>query len=79
MAKQTTNHHPLFDAIMREAGFRSDAEMARALDVSAPNLCRMRAKRLDVGPTVILRIMDTQGMTLQRIRSLLKEAGPVQK
>jgi hypothetical protein len=79
MPKQTNNVHPLFDAILKESGFKNDAEMARALDLSRPNLCRMRSKRMEVGPTTIIRIMEAIGMTLPRIRMLIKEAGPVQK
>lgn len=67
--KQDANN--LFDAVKKEAGIDSDAAFARALGVHAPTITNMRSNRIDVGPTIIIKIMESFHTPLPRIRRLL--------
>lgn len=61
----------LFDAVKKEAGIKSDAAFARALGMHAPTITNMRAGRIEVGATIIVKIMEEFHTPLPRIRRLL--------
>lgn len=61
----------LFDTLKRDAGIGPDAALARALGVHAPTITNMRHGRIDVGPAIIIKIMEAFHVPLARIRRLL--------
>lgn len=71
MQKQISDPNRLFDTIIKEAALKNDAELSRSIGTSASNISNMRAKRLQIGATIIVKIMDTYGLSLKRVRALL--------
>ena len=67
--KQDAN--TLFDALKRDGNLQSDASLARAIGVHAPTITNMRQGRIEVGPAIIIKIMEAFHVPLPRIRRLL--------
>jgi len=67
------NSNNLFDTIMREENVPNDADLARSLGISASQLCNVRAGRVKLGPTIIVRMMEAYPISLRRIQQLLNE------
>jgi plasmid maintenance system antidote protein VapI len=65
--------HTLFDFLMKECGLRTDASLAKALDVTAPTVSRIRSGKSRVTADVILRIHKTTGLSVDSIEAMLEE------
>ena len=65
-------NHRLFDDIIKEFALKSDAGLARFLDLAPPHISRLRHGRYHVSGDVVLRIYDKTGWPLERIRGHLK-------
>jgi plasmid maintenance system antidote protein VapI len=63
----------LLDVIKEEEGLKSDADLARLLNVQPPVISNIRKGTASVGATMILRIYDETGMSVNRIRKLAAE------
>lgn len=63
--------HLLLDTIMREYKLKTDAELARFLDLKASQISRLRHNRLPVGAETILRVHDVTGWEIKRIKGML--------
>lgn len=63
----------LLDTIKEEQGLDSDAALGRLLDVHPPVISKIRQGKEKVGATLILRIYDKCGMSIERIRCLLSK------
>lgn len=61
----------LFDTLKKEGKIKPDAGLARALGVHPPTITNMRSGRIEVGPAIIIKIMEAFHMPLARIRRLL--------
>ena len=68
--------HPLLDAVLRRMGLHNDASLARALEVSAPCLSKVRRGRVGVSAELLLRIHEIGGLPLAELRALLADAAP---
>lgn len=66
-----SNPNGLFDVLIREGDLKNDAALAKALGVHSPTISNMRALRLRIGATLIIKIMEEFDMPLARIRLLL--------
>jgi hypothetical protein len=65
--------HPLFDAIIGEFQLKSDAGLARFLDLAPPHVSRLRhGKRYTLSGDIVLRVYDKTGWSIEKIRSYLK-------
>lgn len=71
MQKEVSDPNKLFDTIIKEARLKNDAELARSIGTSPSNISNMRAKRLQIGASILVKIMDQYGLSLKRIRALL--------
>ena len=60
----------LFDAIKREFGIKTDAELASKLDLTPPQISKVRAGVNNCTDSLILRIHEAFGLTAQEIREL---------
>jgi plasmid maintenance system antidote protein VapI len=60
----------LFDAVRQQFGIRSDAALARQLDVEPPAISKARSRR-SISDALILRIHECLGMPVKEIRDLL--------
>ena len=65
--------HTLFDFLIKECELKNDASLARALDVTAPTVSRIRSGKSRVTADVILRIHKTTGLSVESIESMLVE------
>ena len=63
--------HKLFDHLLLERGFTSDAKIAEALETTPAYISRMRSGGQKVGASVILAIYDATDMTIEQIRELI--------
>jgi plasmid maintenance system antidote protein VapI len=64
----------LFDAIKREFDIKNDAELARKLDLTAPQISKVRAHVNGCTDSLILRIHEAFGLTTQEIRELVAKS-----
>jgi plasmid maintenance system antidote protein VapI len=62
--------YELFDAIKREFGLKNDAALARELEFTPPQISKVRAGVIGCTDTLILRIHEKMGLTVQEIREL---------
>lgn len=63
--------HLLLDTIMREYKLKTDAELARFLDLKASQISKLRHNRLPVGAEAILRVHDITGWEIKKIKGML--------
>ena len=61
----------LFDTIIADRGYKNDAELARVLSVAPPVISKVRAGKMNVGATLILRIHETLEYPVKDIRSMI--------
>lgn len=66
--------HELFDAIKREFNLKNDAHLARQLKFTPPQISKVRARVLTCTDTLILRIHEVFGLTVQEIRHLIAKS-----
>ena len=65
--------HTLFDFLIKECELRTDASLAKALDVTAATVSRMRSGKSRVTADVILKIHKTTGLTVESIEAMLED------
>jgi plasmid maintenance system antidote protein VapI len=65
-------HWQLFHAIAVEFKLKNDAALAEFLDVTPPQISRIRHGKYGVSGDMILRIYDKTGWSIEKIRSYLK-------
>lgn len=71
--KSKSNAALLFDTIIQEAKLKNDAELARVLGILPTQLCNIRAGRVNIGPAIILRVLEAHPISLLRVKALLSE------
>ena len=71
--KNKQNASLLFNTIIEEAKLKNDAQLARLLGILPTQLCNIRAGRVNIGPAIILRILEAHPISLLRIKTLLSE------
>ena len=64
----------LLDKIKDEFKLKSDADLARFLDVSPPAVSKIRHGHCNIGGDSILNIYDKTGWSIERIRETMKGA-----
>jgi len=67
--------HKLFDLLKEESNLKSDAELADALNVTAPIISRIRSGKDRVGARMIILIHEQTEMPIADIKSLLGKDG----
>jgi plasmid maintenance system antidote protein VapI len=65
------NSGKLFDAIIWDRRLKSDAALSRLLDIAPASISKIRHGRNPVSDTTILRVHETIGMPVKRIRELI--------
>jgi hypothetical protein len=66
--------HPFVDAVLKELGIKSDAELSRRTGIKPPFWAKIRHKVLHITPRVILALHEHAGMEVPRIRELMAQA-----
>jgi transcriptional regulator with XRE-family HTH domain len=67
--------HKLFDLLKEESQLKSDAELADALNVTAPIISRIRSGKDRVGARMIILIHEKTEMPIAYIKELLGKDG----
>lgn len=65
--------YPLFDYLIEQGICTSDADIARLLDSTPNYVCRLRNGHELFGPKMILMMYDKTDMSIEEIRSFLKD------
>lgn len=71
MQKKVSDPNALFDTIIKESGLKNDAALARSIEVQPSTISNMRALRVGIGATMIIKIMENHHMPLGRVHRLL--------
>ena len=71
---QASNPHynpgNLLDVLFKVVGARNDAQLARALEVSAPVICKIRSKKMPVPPSMLIRMHEVTKISISDLRKL---------
>jgi hypothetical protein len=65
------NPSALLDALIKILALKNDAALCKVLQVDAPVISKIRSRRLDVGPAMLIRMHDVAGMPIKDLRSLM--------
>lgn len=65
----TPNH--LLDTVMQKLGVKSDAALARALDVPPSTISKVRHKQVGVNSTLLLAVHEATEMSIRDLRDLM--------
>jgi hypothetical protein len=68
----------LFDVVMARRKLKNDAALAIELGVPAPTVSKIRSHAMPVGPTMLIRVHDVSGLSLNQIRAYLGMPTPEQ-
>lgn len=72
LINQSNRLAPDFLDFLRERlGSKTDAQLARALEMAPPQISRFRHGALMIGPAIILRIHDITGLSTTEIKNRL--------
>ena len=61
----------LLDMLIEAHALKSDAALARMMQVAPPCLSKMRAYKMPVGDSFVLRCMEMAGLTLAEVRAFV--------
>lgn len=61
----------LLDTIMRLLGARNDRQLATMLDVTPPQICKIRKRRLSVTPALLISMHEETDLTMRQLRALM--------
>jgi plasmid maintenance system antidote protein VapI len=64
------------DEIIRILQVKNDAALGRVLDVPPPVISKIRHGRLDIGPTLLVRIHEATELSIHEIRKLMRQGLP---
>jgi plasmid maintenance system antidote protein VapI len=70
-AGQTYNPNQLLDALLKNMQLKNDAALSRLLEVAPPVISKIRHHRLPVSASVLLRMHETTGMSINDLRFLM--------
>jgi plasmid maintenance system antidote protein VapI len=68
---QTYNPNHLLDALLKNMQLKNDAALSRLLEVAPPVISKIRHHRLPVSASVLLRMHETTGMSINDLRFLM--------
>ena len=63
----------LLDAVIGKLLLKSDAALSRALEVPPPVISKLRHDRLQVGPTMLIRMHEETGLPIRELKDYLKK------
>ncbi len=63
--------HDLLDILKDELEIKSDSKLAKELNITKPNLSKIRHGKMKVTALHILRIYDATGWSIEKIRGYL--------
>lgn len=73
-AAQNPNH--FIDSILTTMNLKNDAALARAAQLTAPAVSKLRHGRLPITPAILLKLHDYTGLSIEQLRALLYHVAP---
>lgn len=61
----------LLDTVMRLLGAKNDRQLSSRLGVTGSQICKVRRRRLSVGPSLLISMHEETGLTLRQLRALM--------
>ena len=61
----------LLDGLIAQLGLKNDAALARALEISPPQISKLRHLTLPVSAAILIRMHDVSGLSLRDLRLLM--------
>jgi transcriptional regulator with XRE-family HTH domain len=78
LAKLTSyDPDPLLAAVIERLNVKNDAELARALAISAPVISKIRHRKMVVSANLLLRIHEITSLRIKELRVLMGNRRPV--
>lgn len=71
LSHPTYDPNRLLDSLLERMHLKSDAALARALDVTPPAISKMRHKRIPIGASILIRIHESTGLNVRELRELM--------
>ena len=65
--------YALFDFLIKESGLKNDAALARALEITAPTISKIRGGKNRVTAEIILSIYKQTGLSIETIEELINK------
>ena len=78
---KTTAGNPnwLLDGLIDHLSLKNDAALSRALDVAPPVISKIRNRKLPVGPSILVRMYDVTGLSINELRKMADTPIPARK
>jgi hypothetical protein len=70
-ATVTYNPNHLLDILLNQLKLKNDAALSRALEVAPPVISKIRHNRLPVGASLLIRIHEVSGRSINDLRVLM--------
>jgi hypothetical protein len=70
-AEATYDPNHLLDCLISKLNLKNDAALARALEVAAPVISKIRHRRLPVGASMLIRMHEISEMSIAELRVLM--------
>ena len=71
MQEEYRPDHDLLDIIKDELDLKTDAALAEVLEISKPQISKIRHGKMKISPVHILRIYDATGWSIEKIKGYL--------
>ena len=60
----------LLDTLIERMHLKNDAELCRVLEVQPPIISKIRRRKLNVGPTILLRMHEKSNIPIRELKEL---------
>lgn len=67
----TYDPNKLLDLLIEKLALKNDAALARALDIAAPVISKLRNKRLAVGASLLINMHEATGISILDLRCMM--------
>jgi hypothetical protein len=66
----------LLDTLQRLFNVKNDSQLAKKLGVQAPVLCKLRHKRIDAPPALLIHLNEETNFSIRELRALMGDHRP---
>jgi hypothetical protein len=73
----TYDPDPLLTTVAEQLNVKNDAELARALAISAPSISKIRHRKMVVGPNLLIRMHEITNLSIKELRALMGDHRPI--
>ncbi len=71
MTREFKPDHDLIDILLDELEIKTDAALAKELDLPVPTISKIRHNKMRVSANIIFKIHDATGWSIEKIRGYL--------